>query len=93
MNAFALTFVAFALAALAWRLWLLARHARHVARHRDRVPPDFADLVPPDAHARAADYTRDKVRVAAATWSFRNSRIIASTSASLNFEARTLSSV
>ncbi|MCW5592161.1 MAG: M48 family metallopeptidase [Burkholderiales bacterium] len=65
MNAFALTFVAFALAALAWRLWLLARHARHVSRHRDRVPPDFAALVPPEAHARAADYTRDKVRVAA----------------------------
>ncbi len=65
MNAFALAFVAFALAALAWRLWLLARHARHVARHRDRVPPDFAALVPPEAHARAADYTRDKVRVAA----------------------------
>jgi len=65
VNAFALTFVAFALAALAWRLWLLARHARHVTLHRDRVPPDFAALVPPEAHARAADYTRDKVRVAA----------------------------
>ncbi len=65
MNSFALTFVAFALAALAWRLWLLARHARHVSRHRDRVPPDFAALVPPEAHARTADYTRDKVRVAA----------------------------
>lgn len=64
MNAFALTFVAFALAALGWRLWLLARHARHVARHRDRVPADFASLVPPEAHAKAADYTLDKVRVA-----------------------------
>ena len=65
MNAFALTFVAFALAALGWRLWLLRRHARHVARHRDRVPADFASLVPPEAHAKAADYTLDKVRVAA----------------------------
>lgn len=65
LNAFATLFVAFALAALAWRLWLLARHARHVARHRDRVPEDFAALVPPEAHARAADYTLDKVRVAA----------------------------
>jgi STE24 endopeptidase len=65
LNAFALTFVAFALAALGWRLWLLARHARHVARHRDRVPADFAALVPPEAHAKAADYTRDKVRLAA----------------------------
>jgi STE24 endopeptidase len=66
VNDFASVFVAFALAAVAWRLWLLARHARHVARHRDRVPGDFAAVVPPEAHARAADYTRDKVRVAVA---------------------------
>ena len=65
LNAFAPLFVAFALAAVAWRLWLLARHARHVARHRDRVPADFAAVVPPEAHARAAGYTLDKVRVAA----------------------------
>ena len=65
LKDFASFFVAFAVAAVAWRLWLLARHARHVARHRDRVPADFAALVPPEAHAKAADYTRDKVRVAA----------------------------
>ena len=65
LNAFATTFVAFALAALGWRLWLLARHSAHVARHRDRVPADFAAVVPPQAHAKAADYTRDKIRVAA----------------------------
>ncbi len=65
MNDFARIFVAFAIAALGWRLWLLYRQARHVARHRDRVPPDFAALVPPEAHAKAADYTRDKVAVAA----------------------------
>jgi STE24 endopeptidase len=65
LSHFSTIFVAFALGAVAWRLWLLARHARHVARHRDRVPPDFAALVPPEAHAKAADYTRDKVRVAA----------------------------
>ncbi len=65
MNAFAILFVAFAIAALAWRLWLLARQARHVGRHRDRVPADFAAVVPPEAHAKAADYTRDKIRIAA----------------------------
>ncbi len=65
MNAFATLFVAFALASLGWRLWLLARHAAHVARHRDRVPADFAAVVPQEAHARAADYTRDKIRVSA----------------------------
>lgn len=65
LNAFATTFVAFALAALGWRLWLLARQAAHVARHRGSVPADFAALVSPEAHAKAADYTRDKIRVAA----------------------------
>jgi len=59
-------FVALALAALGWRLLLLIRQSRHVARHRDRVPDDFAALVPAQAHHKAADYTRDKVRVAAA---------------------------
>jgi STE24 endopeptidase len=66
LNTLAATIVAFTLAAVAWRLWLLWRHARHVARHRDRVPEDFAGIVTPEAHARAADYTRDRVRVSAA---------------------------
>ena len=66
LNTLTIAFVALALAALAWRLLLLVRHARHVARHRDRVPEDFAALVPVEAHRKAADYTHDKVRVACA---------------------------
>jgi STE24 endopeptidase len=62
LNAFASAFLAVLLAGLAWRAWLAWRHARHVAAHRDRVPPDFAALIPPEAHRRAADYTLDKVR-------------------------------
>ena len=65
MNTFASVFVVFALAALAWRLWLLLRQARHVAAHRDRVPDAFAAIVPLEAHRKAADYTRDKIRTAA----------------------------
>ena len=76
LNDFATIFVAFALAALGWRLWLLARHARHVARHRGRVPEDFAAVVPPEAHARAADYTRDKVRVAMAEAAFVDGALV-----------------
>jgi STE24 endopeptidase len=64
LTTFTAIFVAFALAALGWRLWLLQRHAGHVARHSDRVPEDFAALVSPEAHRKAADYTREKVRVA-----------------------------
>ncbi|HUP98029.1 MAG TPA: M48 family metallopeptidase [Usitatibacter sp.] len=56
--------VAFVAAALAWRVWLGRRQARHVARHRDEVPADFAAFVPLDAHRKAADYTLDKQRLA-----------------------------
>ena len=56
-------FVAFVAAALAWRLWLGVRQSRHVAAHRERVPGEFAGLIPLEAHHKAADYTLDKQRV------------------------------
>ena len=56
-------FLAFVAAALAWRTWLALRQARHVKRHRDTVPEDFAALVPLEAHRKAADYTLDKQRL------------------------------
>ena len=67
MNAstFAAVFAAFVIAALAWRTWLAARQQRHVRAHRDRVPADFAALIPLEAHRKAADYTLDKQRLAA----------------------------
>jgi STE24 endopeptidase len=58
--------LAFALAVLLWlavRLWLSTRQIRHVARHRDRVPPAFAGTVSLAAHQRAADYTIAKARL------------------------------
>ena len=63
VSAFTALFVVFVLAALAWRVWLGVRQARHVMRHRDEVPPDFAGIVTLDAHRKAADYTLDKQRV------------------------------
>src|SRR5205085_3678402 len=63
-GVFASVFAAFVFASLAWRLWLGVRQARHVARHRDEVPADFATVVPLEAHRRAADYTLDKQRLA-----------------------------
>jgi len=39
------------------RLWLAHRQMDSVRRHRDRVPPEFADVIPRDAHQKAADYT------------------------------------
>ena len=56
----------FALAVLLWlavRLWLSTRQIRHVAQHRDRVPPAFAGTVSLAAHQRAADYTIAKARL------------------------------
>jgi STE24 endopeptidase len=52
-----LSFTVVLVASLAVKLWLATRHMRHVARHRDRVPPAFAASVPLAAHQRAADYT------------------------------------
>ena len=61
--AFSYVFAAFVVAALAWRTLLGVRQMRHVARHRERVPEDFAAFVPIEAHRKAADYTLDKQRV------------------------------
>ncbi|MEF7613940.1 M48 family metallopeptidase [Aquincola sp. MAHUQ-54] len=52
-----LLFAAALLASLAVKFWLASRQMRHVARHRDAVPADFAATVPLAAHQRAADYT------------------------------------
>jgi STE24 endopeptidase len=65
LTSFSALFLVLAVAAVAWRLWLLARQAAHVARHRDAVPAEFSSVVPLEAHRKAADYTRDKVRLAA----------------------------
>jgi STE24 endopeptidase len=64
--AFSAIFAAFVLAALAWRTWLGVRQMRHVASHRDRVPAAFEAVIALDAHRKAADYTRDKQRIAVA---------------------------
>jgi STE24 endopeptidase len=62
-SSFAPVFFAFVIAALAWRLWLGVRQSRHVARHRDQVPAEFAAYIPLESHRKAADYTLDKQRL------------------------------
>jgi len=57
-----LVFAAVLLAGLALRLWLASRQIRHVARHRDTVPPAFAHRIPLAGHHKAADYTIAKAR-------------------------------
>lgn len=50
-------------AGLLTRLWLARRQMRHVAAHRDAVPPAFGAIIGLDAHRKAADYTLARVRV------------------------------
>jgi len=56
-------FVVALLASLLTSLWLTTRQMRHVAAHRERVPPPFATAVSPAAHRKAADYTLAKGRL------------------------------
>ena len=57
-----LAFAGFLLAGVAVKYWLASRQIRHVARHREGVPPAFAEIVPLAAHQKAADYTITKTR-------------------------------
>lgn len=45
------------------RAWLAVRQVRHVAAHRDTVPPAFADRIGLASHQRAADYTIARTRL------------------------------
>ena len=55
-------FAAALVLSLAIKLWLATRQMRHVAAHRNAVPPAFAGAVTLAAHQRAADYTLAKGR-------------------------------
>jgi STE24 endopeptidase len=44
------------------QFWLATRQMRHVAQHREQVPPAFAGTVTAEAHRKAADYTLTKGR-------------------------------
>jgi STE24 endopeptidase len=60
--AFSVLFVVFFMLTMGLRYWLASRHVRHVVRHREQVPPEFADKISLEAHRKAADYTVAKTR-------------------------------
>lgn len=62
-QALTLSFAAFLVAGLLVKFWLAMRQVRHVARHRDAVPPPFAGTVSLQAHQKAAGYTIAKSRL------------------------------
>ncbi len=57
-----LAFAGFLIAGLGVKFWLASRQIRHVAGHRDKVPPAFSGTVTLPAHQKAADYTIAKTR-------------------------------
>jgi len=65
MHPFTIVFLGAVVASVALRLWLDRRQIRAVRRHRDRVPPAFADVIAVDVHRKAADYTVTRTRLAA----------------------------
>ncbi|MDL9998511.1 M48 family metallopeptidase [Variovorax sp. J22P240] len=60
--AFTLAFALALIAGLVVKFWLATRQVRHVARHRDTVPPVFQQAITLAAHQKAADYTMAKTR-------------------------------
>ncbi len=62
--AFTVLFVSFLLLMIGLKFWLATRQIRHVARHAQAVPPQFAARVSLDAHRKAAAYTIARQRLA-----------------------------
>jgi STE24 endopeptidase len=63
-TAFTVLFVFFLLLMTGLRLWLATRQIRHVARHAQAVPTQFAGRVSLEAHRKAASYTIARQRLA-----------------------------
>ncbi|MEZ5646578.1 MAG: M48 family metallopeptidase [Burkholderiaceae bacterium] len=74
--AFTAVFCAALLASLLVRTLLASRQIRHVARHRDHVPPAFASTVTPQAHRKAADYTIAKARFGLVSSAFETALLL-----------------
>jgi STE24 endopeptidase len=60
---FTVVFVVALLLTVAARCWLALRQIRHVSRHADAVPAQFAERVSLDAHRKAAAYTVARQRL------------------------------
>jgi len=63
-SAFTFLFVFFLLLMVGLKFWLATRQIRHVARHSQDVPAQFAARISPQAHRKAAAYTIARQRLA-----------------------------
>ena len=57
-----LVFALALISGLLLKFWLASRQIRHVARHRNAVPAEFAQQISLTAHQKAADYTITQAR-------------------------------
>ena len=62
MQTFSLLFITALAFATLIKWWLAARHIKHIQRHRQQVPVEFAAEISLDAHHKAADYSCAKTR-------------------------------
>ncbi len=62
LNSFSVVFLAALALMVTLRLWLGLRQVTHILRHRDAVPPQFAERVSIYAHQKAADYSVARTR-------------------------------
>ena len=60
---FSYVFICALIGAISLQWWLNHRQLRHILAHRSAVPAAFADKISLEAHQKAADYTRDRLRV------------------------------
>ncbi|MFC4159466.1 M48 family metallopeptidase [Chitinimonas lacunae] len=63
-DTFTLIFLTALVLSVSLQLWLKWRHRRHVLAHRERVPAEFAAVITPDDHRKAADYTVSQINLA-----------------------------
>jgi STE24 endopeptidase len=74
--AFSILFLTFFILTLLLRFWLANRQMRHVLRHADAVPPEFAARISLEAHRKAAAYTVAKTRFGLVSLFFGNAVLI-----------------
>ncbi len=60
---FTILFILGLVLSTATRYYLAGRHIRHIAKHRNQVPTDFASKISLPEHHKAADYTIAKIRL------------------------------
>jgi STE24 endopeptidase len=59
------------------KLWLATRQVRHVAQHSHAVPAAFADVMPLEAHRKAAQYTVARTRFGLLSTAFSTALLLA----------------